>query len=493
MTFSELGLAPEIARAVLEKGYEAPTPIQAGTIPGVLSGKDLIGCAQTGTGKTAAFTLPILHRLRAGTRGKLRALILTPTRELALQITDSLKAYGRHVHLDTAVVHGGVGHQPQESKLRRGVDILVATPGRLLDHMGRGYVDFRALEVLVLDEADRMLDMGFIRDVRRIIAALPARRQTLMFSATMPDEIRKLSKEILRDPVNVEVAPRRSAPAAGVRQTLLPVDTSRKRELMAHLLETEARGLTLVFTRTKHGANKLARHLEGRGHSVALLHGNRSQSQRNQALAAFKGKRARVMVATDIAGRGIDVEGIAHVVNYDLPNVPEDYVHRIGRTARAGASGDALSLVSPEDHPHVRGIESLIGAKIERRIVQGFAETKAASQPLGQGAPAWARPVSNHSRPKGAGAHPRHMGGGGAARHMGSSAPARHMGSGAPARHMGSNASARPMGAGAPARQGAPVARPNFSGSGAQAQPANGSDSSSRQNHAWRGRGTRRH
>ncbi|HXU13379.1 MAG TPA: DEAD/DEAH box helicase [Candidatus Binatia bacterium] len=484
MTFSELGLAPEIARAVLEKGYEAPTPIQAGTIPGVLSGKDLIGCAQTGTGKTAAFTLPILHRLRAGTRGKLRALILTPTRELALQITDSLKAYGRHVHLDTAVVHGGVGHQPQESKLRRGVDILVATPGRLLDHMGRGYVDFRALEVLVLDEADRMLDMGFIRDVRRIVAALPARRQTLMFSATMPDEIRRLSKEILRDPVNVEVAPRRSAPAAGVRQTLLPVDTSRKRELMAHLLETEARGLTLVFTRTKHGANKLARHLEGRGHSVALLHGNRSQSQRNQALAAFKGKRARVMVATDIAGRGIDVEGIAHVVNYDLPNVPEDYVHRIGRTARAGASGDALSLVSPEDHPHVRGIETLIGAKIERRVVQGFAETKAASQPLGQGAPAWARPVSNHSRPKGAGAHPRHMGGGG---------PARHMGSGAPARHMGSNAPARPMGGGAPARQAAPVARPNFSGSGAQAQPANGSDSSSRQNHAWRGRGTRRH
>ena len=484
MTFSELGLAPEIARAVLEKGYEAPTPIQAGTIPGVLSGKDLIGCAQTGTGKTAAFTLPILHRLRAGTRGKLRALILTPTRELALQITDSLKAYGRHVHLDTAVVHGGVGHQPQESKLRRGVDILVATPGRLLDHMGRGYVDFRALEVLVLDEADRMLDMGFIRDVRRIVAALPARRQTLMFSATMPDEIRRLSKEILRDPVNVEVAPRRSAPAAGVRQTLLPVDTSRKRELMAHLLETEARGLTLVFTRTKHGANKLARHLEGRGHSVALLHGNRSQSQRNQALAAFKGKRARVMVATDIAGRGIDVEGIAHVVNYDLPNVPEDYVHRIGRTARAGASGDALSLVSPEDHPHVRGIETLIGAKIERRVVQGFAETKAASQPLGQGAPAWARPVSNHSRPKGAGAHPRHMGGGG---------PARHMGSGAPARHMGSSAPARPMGGGAPARQAAPVARPNFSGSGAQAQPANGSDSSSRQNHAWRGRGTRRH
>ncbi len=377
MTFTELGLASEIERAVREEGYEAPTPIQEGAIPGVMAGRDLIGCAQTGTGKTAAFTLPILHRLRAGTRGRLRALILTPTRELALQVEASLRAYGRHLRLDSVVVHGGVGHQPQESKLRRGVDILVATPGRLLDHMGRGYVDFRSLEVLVLDEADRMLDMGFIRDVRRIVGALPARRQTLMFSATMPDEIRRLAREILRDPVNIEVSPRRSAPPVGVRQTLLPVAVGRKRDLLAHLLETEARGLTLVFTRTKHGANKLARHLEGHGHSVALLHGNRSQSQRTQALAAFKGKRVRVMVATDIAGRGIDVDGIAHVVNFDLPNVPEDYVHRIGRTARAGAAGDALSLVSPEDHPHVRGIEALIGHAIERRVVQGFAESAA--------------------------------------------------------------------------------------------------------------------
>jgi len=257
----------------------------------------------------------------------------------------------------------------------------VATPGRLLDHMGRGYVDFRSLEVLVLDEADRMLDMGFIRDVRRIVRALPARRQTLLFSATMPDAIRSLAKEILRDPVNVEVAPRRSAPAAGVRQSLLPVATERKRDLLAHLLQTEARGLTLVFTRTKHGANKLARHLEGHGHAVALLHGNRSQAQRTRALDAFRGKRARVMVATDIAGRGIDVEGIAHVVNYDLPNVPEDYVHRIGRTARAGATGDAISLVSPEDHPHVRGIETLIGHAIERRVVPGFAQSAPPSRP----------------------------------------------------------------------------------------------------------------
>ena len=402
MTFTELGLASEIERAVREEGYEAPTPIQEGAIPGVMAGRDLIGCAQTGTGKTAAFTLPILHRLRAGTRGRLRALILTPTRELALQVEASLRAYGRHLRLDSVVVYGGVGHQHQESMLRRGVDVLVATPGRLLDHMGRGYVDFRSLEVLVLDEADRMLDMGFIRDVRRIVSALPARRQTLMFSATMPDEIRRLAREILRDPVNIEVAQRRSTPPVGVRQTLLPVAVGRKRDLLAHLLETEARGLTLVFTRTKHGANKLARHLEGHGHSVALLHGNRSQSQRTQALAAFKGKRVRVMVATDIAGRGIDVDGIAHVVNFDLPNVPEDYVHRIGRTARAGATGDALSLVSPEDQPHVRGIEALIGRAIERRVIQGFADGGAASSRIATTA-APHRPAGAHPRRPGAG------------------------------------------------------------------------------------------
>jgi ATP-dependent RNA helicase RhlE len=397
VSFTELGLAPEITRAVREEGYEAPTPIQRGAIPGILAGRDLIGCAQTGTGKTAAFTLPILHRLRSGARGRLRTLILTPTRELALQIGESLRVYGRHLPLDSAVIHGGVGLEPQQARLRRGVDLLVATPGRLLDLMGRGCVDFRSLEVLVLDEADRMLDMGFIRDVRRIVGALPVRRQTLMFSATMPDEIRRLAREILRDPLNVEVAPRRSAPAAGVRQTLLPVSTVRKRDLMAHLLETEARGLTLVFTRTKHGANKLARHLEGRGHAVALLHGNRSQAQRTRALDAFRGKRARVMVATDIAGRGIDVEGIAHVVNYDLPNVPEDYVHRIGRTARAGATGEALSLVSPEDHPHVRGIETLIGHAIERRMVQGFAESAPPSRPIAGPPTRLARPALRHT------------------------------------------------------------------------------------------------
>jgi ATP-dependent RNA helicase RhlE len=397
VSFTELGLASEIARAVREEGYETPTPIQQGAIPGIIAGRDLIGCAQTGTGKTAAFTLPLLHRLQPGQRGRLRALILTPTRELALQVSESLRSYGRHLRLTSAVIHGGVGYGNQEQALRRGVDVLVATPGRLLDHMGRGTLNFKNLEVLILDEADRMLDMGFIRDVRRIIAALPRSRQTLLFSATMPDEIRRLSAEILRDPLSVEVAPRRSAPAQGVRQTLLPVSAPRKRDLLAHLLEKEVLGQALVFTRTKHGADKLARHLQQRGHAVAVMHGNRSQSQRVQALDAFKRKRARLMVATDIAGRGIDVEGIDHVVNFDLPNVPEDYVHRVGRTARAGATGDAISLVSPEERGHVRAIEALIGRSIERRVVEGFA--------AGADAPSHG-PSASHA--PAASRHPRH-------------------------------------------------------------------------------------
>ena len=404
MPFTTLGLRPEIARAARDAGYGTPTPIQERAIPVILAGRDLIGCAQTGTGKTAAFTLPLLHRLSDGARGTLRVLVLTPTRELARQIAEALRSHGRHLRLTSAVVHGGVPIGPQAAALRRGLDILVATPGRLLDHMQRGQIDFRALEALVLDEADRMLDMGFIHDVRRIVKALPRERQTLLFSATMPDAIRLLARDILRDPVTVEVGPRPSAAAQGVRQTVLPVDQAGKRRLLAHLLEREARGLTLVFTRTKRGATRLARHIEEAGHTVALLHGNRSQGQRVRALDAFRGGRARVMVATDIAGRGIDVEGIGHVVNFDLPNVPEDYVHRIGRTARAGAAGDAISLMSPEEAPHVRAIEALIGRSLERRTVPGFDGPAGASRPAAPPRPS----LAPSPRPgAGSGARPR--------------------------------------------------------------------------------------
>ncbi len=393
MPFTALGLAPSIVRAVRDAGYETPTPIQEKAIPRVLEGRDLIGCAQTGTGKTAAFTLPLLNRLSAGARGRLRALVLTPTRELALQIHESIRTYGRHLPLRCAVVYGGVGYGPQEEALRRGTDIVVATPGRLLDHMQRRNVDFRTLEVLVLDEADRMLDMGFIRDVRRIIQALPKRRQTLLFSATMPDEIRRLSEEILERPETVEVAPRRSAPAQGVRQVVIPVAASSKRVLLARLLQGEVKGRVLVFTRTKHGANKLARGLEGQTEGVTVLHGNKSQAQRVRALGDFRSGRARVMIATDIAGRGLDVDGIEHIINFDLPNVPEDYVHRVGRTARAGATGDAISFMSPEERPHVRAIEALIGKPIERRTVEGL--------PAGDAGGGAARPSPFHGRAQG--------------------------------------------------------------------------------------------
>ena len=413
MPFSTLGLAPELARAVRDAGYQTPTPIQEKGIPLIIAGRDLIGCAQTGTGKTAAFTLPLLQRLRTGGHGRLRALILTPTRELALQIADFVKTYGRHLRLRSAVVYGGVGLQPQEDALRRGVDIVIATPGRLLDHMGRGNVDYRSLEVLILDEADRMLDMGFIRDVRRIIQALPKRRQTLLFSATMPDEIRRLSSEILNNPASVEVAPRRSTPAQGIRQVVMPVAAARKRDLLAHLLKTEIKGQVLVFTRTKHGANKLARHLEGHGHPVTALHGNKSQAQRVRALNEFKSGQVRVMVATDIAGRGIDIDDIAHVVNYDLPNVPEDYVHRVGRTARAGATGDAISLMSPEERGYVRAIEVLIGKPIERRAMDGYAVSPEPAHHVASGrqdAPRGGRGAGSGSNHRGS--HRPHGGGG---------------------------------------------------------------------------------
>jgi ATP-dependent RNA helicase RhlE len=340
--FTELGLAAPILKALAGEGYTTPTPIQAKAIPAVLAGSDLLGIAQTGTGKTAAFALPILHRLatdrRRAARKGCRILVLTPTRELASQIADSFKTYGRHLRLTVAVVFGGVGHRPQIQALSGGVDVLIATPGRLLDHMAARAVNLQGTEVLVLDEADRMLDMGFIKPIRQIISHLTAKRQTLLFSATMPQEIAALSSTFLRNPVKVAVTPVAST-AERVSQRVIHVESQKKRALLAELLSDPGMSRTLVFTRTKRGADRVAKHLDEAGIRVAAIHGNKSQKQREIALEAFRSARIRVLVATDIAARGIDVDGVSHVVNYELPDVAEDYVHRIGRTARAGGLG----------------------------------------------------------------------------------------------------------------------------------------------------------
>jgi ATP-dependent RNA helicase RhlE len=344
----------------------------------VLSGSDLLGAAQTGTGKTAGFTLPLLQRLAtqanasySPARHPVRALILVPTRELAAQVHESVRAYGRHLKLRSTVIFGGVGIHPQITELRRGTDIVVATPGRLLDHVQQRTIDLRQVQILVLDEADRMLDMGFIPDIRRILALLPAARQNLLFSATFPEEIRKLAGSFMRDPVTVEVAPR-NRPIELVSQVVHPVDRDRKRPLLAHLVRTGNWQQVLVFTKTKHGANRLAQQLERDGIESDAIHGNKSQSARMRALKRFKDNELQVLVATDIAARGIDIDALPHVVNFDLPNVPEDYVHRIGRTGRAGASGEAVSLVCAEDRPLLAAIERLIGRRIEQQVVAGF-------------------------------------------------------------------------------------------------------------------------
>jgi ATP-dependent RNA helicase RhlE len=361
-SFSELALIEPIERALRAENYTIPTPIQAAAIPPLLEGRDLLGCAQTGTGKTAAFALPILQRLAADRRVApkrgARVLVLAPTRELALQISDSFGVYGKHLGLSRAVVFGGVGQNPQVSALARGVDILVATPGRLLDLMGQGHVKLGALEVLVLDEADRMLDMGFIRDIRQIIATLPAKRQTLLFSATMPRDIAELADKMLRDPVKVSVtAP--ATTAENVDQWVLFVDRENKRSLLAEMLKDPAMTRTLVFTRTKHGANRVTEQLARMQVRAQAIHGNKSQGARQAALESFRSGHTRVLVATDIAARGIDVDGITHVVNFELPNEPESYVHRIGRTARAGARGIALSFCDREERTFLRDIERL--------------------------------------------------------------------------------------------------------------------------------------
>jgi ATP-dependent RNA helicase RhlE len=374
MTFSTLGLSEPLLRAVSGQGYTIPTPIQLQAIPAVLSGRDLMAAAQTGTGKTAGFTLPLLQRLSGGERvqaNTVRALVLTPTRELAAQVGESVATYGKHLPLRSAVIFGGVSINPQMMALRRGVDVLIATPGRLLDLYSQNAVKFSQLEILVLDEADRMLDMGFIRDIRKIMALLPKRRQTLMFSATFSDDIRGLAQDLLHNPAFVEASPRNAA-ANTVSQWVHPVDQKRKPELLSHLVHHHGWEQVLVFTRTKHGANRVAAKLEQDGITASAIHGNKSQGARTRALADFKAGEVRVLVATDIASRGLDIEQLPQVVNFDLPNVAEDYVHRIGRTGRAGAIGQAISLVSIDEKQLLTGIEKLIRQVLPREMVEGF-------------------------------------------------------------------------------------------------------------------------
>ncbi|WP_299941281.1 DEAD/DEAH box helicase [uncultured Microbulbifer sp.] len=374
MLFENLGLTQDIARAVAEQGYSAPTPIQAQAIPAVMQGRDVMAAAQTGTGKTAGFTLPLLHRLSSGKRagkGQVRVLVLTPTRELAAQVFENVQSYSKYLPMRHAVVFGGVKINPQISRLHGGTDMLVATPGRLLDLYSQGAVRFDQLEALVLDEADRMLDMGFIHDIKRILKILPPKRQTLLFSATFSPEIRQLAKGLVSNPLEIDVSPRNSTTAT-VRQKLHPVDKTRKTKLLSHLIRENNWHQALVFSRTKHGANRLVKQLEGDSIRAVAIHGNKSQNARTRALAEFKGGKVQILVATDIAARGIDIDQLPQVVNFDLPNVPEDYVHRIGRTGRAGAHGQAVSLVSADEFKQLRDIERLIGKAVPREQVEGF-------------------------------------------------------------------------------------------------------------------------
>ncbi|OIQ88294.1 ATP-dependent RNA helicase RhlE [mine drainage metagenome] len=415
MTFDQMGLAEPILRAVAEQGYTTPTPIQSQGIPAVLAGGDLLAAAQTGTGKTAAFTLPLLQRLAhtpqaRDAKGRVipRVLVLVPTRELAAQVADSVRDYGKYLTLRCMVMYGGVGMQPQIDALKRGVDIVVATPGRMLDHQGQGNLNLSGIDTLVLDEADRMLDMGFIHDIRRVLSLLPKKRQNLLFSATFSDEIKTLAQGLLDKPAVIEVA-RRNIAAQTVRQTVHPVGRDRKRELLSHLIQEHNWFQVLVFTRTKHGANRLAEQLGRDGIGADAIHGNKSQGARTRALGAFKSGKLQVLVATDIAARGIDIDQLPLVVNYELPNVPEDYVHRIGRTGRAGAEGEAISLVCVDELRFLRDIETLIAKPIERRLIAGFEpDPKERAQPIkvGRTVIGGARPArGNAPRPARAPAH----------------------------------------------------------------------------------------
>ncbi|SFB95479.1 DEAD/DEAH box helicase [Collimonas sp. OK412] len=445
MSFSELGLSEAIVRAVTEHGYTTPTPIQTQAIPAVLAGGDLLAGAQTGTGKTAGFTLPVLHRLSTsatnpvGSQRPIRALVLTPTRELAAQVEESVRLYGKYLKLTSAVIFGGVGINPQIKLLKHGVDILVCTPGRLLDHMQQGTVNLNHVEILILDEADRMLDMGFIRDIKKILAVLPKKRQNLLFSATFSDEIKILADNLLNSPAMIEVA-RRNSTVEVIQQKIHPVDRDRKHPLLAHLIKTHQWSQVLVFTRTKHGANKLVEQLEKDGISGMAIHGNKSQSARTRALAEFKDGSLQVLVATDIAARGIDIDQLPHVVNYDLPNVPEDYVHRIGRTGRAGATGEAVSLVCVDEHQMLKDIEKLIKRELPKEVVAGFEpDPNARAQPI-------------QLRSGGGGGGNRGAGGGGGRGRSQGAAPGVKPGQGPSRGHGGGNGAApRPA---APRRSG---------------------------------------
>ena len=466
MSFESLGLAEPLLRAVAEYGYTTPTPIQMQAIPVVLAGGDLLGGAQTGTGKTAGFTLPMLHRLMAqpavrDAKGKLpiRALILTPTRELAAQVEESVRTYGKYSKLTSMVMFGGVGMQPQIDKLRRGVDILVATPGRLLDHHQQRTLDLSHIEIFVLDEADRMLDMGFIHDIKKVLAIVPAQKQSLLFSATFSDEIKALADRLLNKPALIEVA-RRNQTADTIAQKVHPVGRDMKKDLLAHLIKSNDWEQVLVFTRMKSGANKLVEFLEKQGISAMAIHGNKSQGARTKALAEFKTGDLTVLVATDIAARGIDIDMLPHVVNYELPNVSEDYVHRIGRTGRAGAQGEAISLVCPDENGFLRDIERLIKREIPKEVIDGFAPPPGEkAEPIvlgrmviGEGAGRGGFRNSGGGRPGGGGGG---GGGGGRGRNDNRSAPSRSGGGGyggsAPARSGSSGGGQAPR---APARDG---------------------------------------
>jgi ATP-dependent RNA helicase RhlE len=392
MSFQELGLRAELVRAVSDKGYDTPTPIQSQAIPLVLEGRDLMGSAQTGTGKTAGFTLPMLQRLAEvdppkNSRRPVRALVVTPTRELAAQVAQSVSDYGRLLSLRSAVIFGGVSINPQKQKLIRGVDILVATPGRLLDHVSQRSVDLSRVDLLVLDQADRILDMGFIHDIRKLLALLPKQKQTLLFSATFSDDIKKLANGLLKSPALVEVA-RRNTTVEAIEQVIHPVDKSRKRELLSFLIGSQRWQQVLVFSRTKHGANRLATQLISDGINAAAIHGNKSQGARTRALADFKSGKVQVLVATDIAARGLDIDQLPHVVNFDLPNVPEDYVHRIGRTGRAGREGEAISLVCVDELKLLRDIERVIKREIPKRVIEGYEpDVSIKAEPIERGRP----------------------------------------------------------------------------------------------------------